>query len=70
MTDGQTVVGGRLDLRGLLGRGGMSEVYEGFDLRLGRAVAVKQLSAQLAADPTAQARFGREARAAASRHRA
>ncbi len=44
----------------------MAEVYEGFDLRLGRAVAVKQLSAKLAADPTAQARFGREARAAAS----
>ena len=66
MTDGQTVVGGRYELRGLLGRGGMAEVYEGFDLRLGRAVAVKQLSAQLAADPTAQARFGREARAAAS----
>ena len=66
MTDGQTVVGGRYELRGLLGRGGMAEVYEGFDLRLGRAVAVKQLSAKLAADPTAQARFGREARAAAS----
>ena len=66
MTDGQTVVGGRYELRGLLGRGGMAEVYEGFDLRLGRAVAVKQLSATLAADPTAQARFGREARAAAS----
>ena len=66
MTDGQTVVGGRYELRGLLGRGGMAEVYEGFDLRLGRAVAVKQLSAKLAADHTAQARFGREARAAAS----
>ena len=66
MTDGRTVVGGRYQLRGLLGRGGMAEVYEGFDLRLGRAVAVKQLSAKLAADPTAQARFGREARAAAS----
>ena len=66
MTDGPNVVGGRYELRGLLGRGGMAEVYEGFDLRLGRAVAVKQLSAKLAADPTAQARFGREARAAAS----
>jgi eukaryotic-like serine/threonine-protein kinase len=66
MTDGQTLADGRYLLGGLLGRGGMAEVHQGLDQRLGRPVAVKQLSAHLAADPTAQHRFRREAQAAAS----
>ncbi|MGH3385059.1 MAG: Stk1 family PASTA domain-containing Ser/Thr kinase [Nocardioidaceae bacterium] len=59
-------VGGRYELWGLLGRGGMAEVRAGKDLRLGRRVAVKLLRADLASDPTFQARFRREAQSAAS----
>jgi eukaryotic-like serine/threonine-protein kinase len=59
-------VGGRYELSGLLGRGGMAEVREGHDLRLGRRVAVKRLRTDLASDSTFQARFRREAQSAAS----
>src|SRR5215211_3454360 len=59
------VVGGRYELGALLGRGGMAEVRSAVDNRLGRAVAVKQLRADLAIDPTFQARFRREAQSAA-----
>lgn len=58
-------VGGRYELGERLGRGGMAEVYRAFDIRLGRPVALKQLRADLASDPTFQARFRREAQAAA-----
>ncbi|CQR63033.1 Probable serine/threonine-protein kinase SCO3848 [Streptomyces leeuwenhoekii] len=44
----------------------MAEVYLGHDTRLGRTVAVKTLRADLARDPTFQARFRREAQSAAS----
>ena len=66
MSETPTVVGGRYVLGNPLGRGGMAEVHRAVDQRLDREVAVKRLSAHLAADPTAQTRFGREARAAAS----
>jgi len=56
----------RYEVGGLLGRGGMADVRGGRDLRLGRPVAVKQLRADLAADPTFQERFRREAQSAAS----
>jgi eukaryotic-like serine/threonine-protein kinase len=59
------VVGGRYELGELLGRGGMAEVRNAIDNRLGRPVAVKQLRADLAVDPTFQARFRREAQSAA-----
>ena len=59
------VVGGRYELGELLGRGGMAEVRSAIDNRLGRPVAVKQLRADLAVDPTFQARFRREAQSAA-----
>ena len=59
-------IGGRYELGELLGRGGMAEVRLATDIRLGRTVAVKRLRTDLAADPTFQARFRREAQAAAS----
>jgi serine/threonine-protein kinase len=59
-------IGGRYELGELLGRGGMAEVRKGTDVRLGRTVAVKRLRTDLAADPTFQARFRREAQSAAS----
>jgi len=65
MTSSPTMVGGRYELGELLGRGGMAEVRRAVDQRLGRAVAVKQLRADLAIDPTFQARFRREAQSAA-----
>jgi beta-lactam-binding protein with PASTA domain len=59
-------LGGRYELGGLLGRGGMADVRVGRDLRLGRTVAVKQLRADLSADDTFQARFRREAQSSAA----
>src|SRR5437773_1160339 len=59
------VLGGRYELRHVVGRGGMSVVYEGFDRLLERTVAVKVLSPPYDQDPGFVVRFGREARAAA-----
>ncbi|MFE7130275.1 Stk1 family PASTA domain-containing Ser/Thr kinase [Streptomyces sp. NPDC057638] len=59
-------LGGRYELSSVIGRGGMAEVYLGHDSRLGRTVAVKTLRADLARDPSFQARFRREAQSAAS----
>ncbi|MBV9022610.1 MAG: Stk1 family PASTA domain-containing Ser/Thr kinase [Streptomycetaceae bacterium] len=59
-------LGGRYELGMVLGRGGMAEVYLAHDIRLGRTVAVKTLRADLARDPSFQARFRREAQSAAS----
>ena len=56
------VLDSRFELGNELGRGGMAEVFEATDLRLGRRVAVKLLSLELR-DPGARQRFEREARA-------
>jgi serine/threonine-protein kinase len=64
--DPTTIGGGRYELGALLGRGGMAEVRRAQDMRLGRIVAIKRLRSDLAADPTFQARFRREAQSAAS----
>jgi serine/threonine-protein kinase len=59
-------LGDRYEVGELLGRGGMAEVHEGRDLRLGRRVAIKILKPELARDPAFLARFRREAQSAAS----
>ncbi len=59
------VLGNRYEVGELIGRGGMAEVHEGHDLRLGRAVAIKILRNELARDTSFLARFRREAQAAA-----
>src|SRR6476659_4384018 len=51
---------------GLLGTGGMGEVYRGVDPRLGRAVALKVISPRLVGDEDSRRRFETEARAASA----
>jgi hypothetical protein len=51
---------GAYEIIGLVGTGGMGEVYRARDTRLGRDVAIKVLPETLAADPDALARFERE----------
>jgi serine/threonine protein kinase len=60
------LLGGRYELDGLVGRGGMAEVFRAHDARLDRLVGVKTLRHDLARDQTFQARFRREAQSAAS----
>jgi serine/threonine-protein kinase len=60
------LLGDRYELDGVVGRGGMAEVYRARDLRLDRIVAIKTLRTDLARDQTFQARFRREAQSAAS----
>ncbi|PXW33952.1 UNVERIFIED_CONTAM: serine/threonine protein kinase [Williamsia faeni] len=57
---------GRYQLRGLLGHGGMGDVYDGWDARLGRPIAVKVLRPDLAASADIRLRFESEARTAAT----
>jgi predicted Ser/Thr protein kinase len=53
---------GSYEVSGLLGKGGMGEVYRARDSKLGRDVAVKTLPAEFATDPDRVARLEREAR--------
>jgi serine/threonine-protein kinase len=58
------VVAGRYRIAGLLGRGGMGEVYRATDLTLGQAVALKFLPEAASRDDRALARFYNEVRVA------
>ena len=57
---------GRFEILGLLGTGGMGEVYRARDTRLQREVAVKVLPPGLSSDPARVERFEREARSASA----
>lgn len=58
------LLGGRYEVRDIIGRGGMADVYLGVDARLGRQVAIKVLKSTLSSDPTFRNRFRLEAMAA------
>jgi eukaryotic-like serine/threonine-protein kinase len=57
---------GPYELVGVIGAGGMGEVYRAHDPRLNREVAVKILPSALSSDPQPVRRFEQEARAAAA----
>jgi len=61
---GDTIVG-KYRVDAVIGQGGMGIVMGGFDLSLGRPVAIKFLSPERAGRPGATERFLREARSAA-----
>jgi len=63
-----TTIAGRYRVERLLGSGGMGSVYEATQLAIGRRVAIKVLRPDVVDDPFIEARFQREARAAASVH--
>ena len=52
---------GPFEIVGFIGAGGMGEVYRARDTRLGRTVAIKVLSADIADKPALRERFEREA---------
>ena len=53
---------GPYEVLGLIGAGGMGEVYCASDTRLDRTVAIKILLPEVSADPDRRARFEREAK--------
>jgi serine/threonine protein kinase len=63
-TVGQEFAGYRI--RSVIGRGGMSVVYQAENVRLGSVVALKVLAPELAADDRFRTRFLEESRLAAS----
>lgn len=65
MSENKRLIAGRYEIGNLIGRGGMADVYEGIDTRLGRTVAIKLLKSDLANDPSFEDRFRQEAQASA-----
>ncbi|MBZ4487207.1 Stk1 family PASTA domain-containing Ser/Thr kinase [Microbacterium sp. cx-55] len=64
MSDEPPVLAGRYRVDELIGRGGMASVYRGYDVTLGREVALKILKRELAEDAAFRTRFRLEAQAA------
>ena len=64
LTTGQRL--GPYEIIGRAGAGGMGEVYQARDTRLGRTVAIKVLPADVAVEPDLRARFVRESKAIAA----
>ena len=68
MTDSDSLIGrtlgGTIRIKKLLGRGGMGAVYEGYQEKLDRTLAVKVMTPEHAQNPVAPDYFLREARSA------
>lgn len=64
MTAEPRVLSGRYRVDEAIGRGGMASVYRGYDVTLGREVAIKILDRELADDNAFRTRFRLEAQAA------
>ncbi|MDH6225973.1 protein kinase [Streptomyces sp. MJP52] len=62
---GQSLAGGRYQLRDLLGQGGMASVHLAYDTVLDRQVAIKTLHTELGREQAFRERFRREAQAVA-----
>jgi serine/threonine protein kinase len=58
------IIAGRYRVDELIGHGGMAKVYRGYDLTLGRQVAIKILDPELARDTAFRTRFRLEAQSA------
>ena len=65
MNENERLIAGRYRLGALVGRGGMAEVFEGYDTRLGRTIAIKLLKSDLANDAGFESKFRQEAQASA-----
>jgi len=61
LSEEKRMIADRYEVGALIGRGGMADVYEGIDTRLGRKIAIKILKADLVADPSFEIKFRQEA---------
>jgi len=61
LSENKKMIADRYEVGALIGRGGMADVYEGIDTRLGRKIAIKVLKADLVADPSFEVKFRQEA---------